>query len=216
RFDLPVWQALREELHHKNFEIVSVATESKGPDAALPFLRAANPSYPVMLDTQHVVAELYNTKNVPAGIWIDESGRIVRPPEVAYAQRRARPDAEWVIQEKYLNALRDWVDKGDQSIYALSEQDVQQRMALPTKEDAEAMAIFRLGVYLHHQGYAEEAIGYFKQAQALKPDNWNYKRQAWNLGDMQRDYGTNFQEEVQRSGPLYAPLDLPDLTQAPS
>jgi hypothetical protein len=31
------------------------------------------------------------------------------------------------------------------------------------------------------------------------------------LRDIARDYGTSFQEEMQRSGPLYATLTLPDL-----
>lgn len=208
---MPVWQALREELHNKNFEIISVATESKGPEAAEPFVRAASPTFPTLLDVHHVVAELYNTRNVPAGIWIDETGRVVRPPEAAYAQRRPQAGAEPVLQVKYLNALRDWADKGSRSIYVLSERDVQQRMALPTKEDAQAMTFFRLGVYLYQRGHGGDAIAHFKQAQALKPENWNYKRQAWNLGDIERDYGTTFQQEVQRSGPLYAPLDMPDL-----
>ncbi len=188
-----------------------MAEGRKGPEAAQPFVDAANPQYPVLLDVNHVVAELYNTKNVPAGIWIDEQGRIVRPPEVAYGSTRPQGATERVPHEKYLRALRDWVEKGTDSIYVLKERDARQRTVRPTAEDAQAMASFRLGVYLHQQGHGEDAIPHFKQAQALKPDNWNYKRQAWNLGDAERDYGTNFQQEVQRSGPAYAPLDLPDL-----
>ena len=58
-----------------------------------------------------------------------------------------------------------------------------------TWEDVQAMAQFRLGVYLYENGRAEEAIARFKQAHALRPENWNYKRQAWNLGDIKQDYG---------------------------
>jgi hypothetical protein len=188
-----------------------VAEESKGPEAARPWVEAARPSYPVLLDTAHVVAELYNTKNVPMGIWIDEAGRIVRPPEMAYAVVRRGGGAEPVRQDKYLNALRHWVRHGADSIYALSGDDVAAQSTEPTAADAEAMAHFRLAVHLHEQGRAEAAIAHFKRAQALRPDNWNYKRQAWNLGDIAHDYGTSFQEEVQRSGPLYVPLNLPDL-----
>jgi hypothetical protein len=207
---LPVWQALREELKDQNFEVITVATESKGPEAAEPFLRAANPTHPALLDVQHVVAELYRTRNAPAGIWIDEEGRIVRPPEVAYARLRSRENMEGVPHDRYLNALRDWVEKGAESIYALSASDLGRRRALPTEDDARAMAHFRLGVHLHQQGHAADAIPHFKQAQALKPADWNFKRQAWSLGDIARDYGTTFNEEMQRN-PLYDPLELPDL-----
>jgi tetratricopeptide (TPR) repeat protein len=188
-----------------------VAEESQGPEAAQPWIDAAQPSYPVLLDTAHVVAERYNTKNVPMGIWIDEDGRIVRPPEMAYAVLRRGGGAEPVRQEKYLNALRHWVRHGAGSVYAMSDAEVEAQATRPTAADAEAMAHFRLAVYLHDQGHDEAAIAHFKRAQALRPDNWNYKRQAWNLGDIARDYGTSFQEEMQRSGPLYTPLNLPDL-----
>ena len=55
-----------------------------------------------------------------------------------------------------------------------------------------------------------DALVHFKQAHALRPENWTYKRQAWNLGDMERDYGTNFQEALKdpASGAFYPPLDL--------
>jgi len=37
-----------------------------------------------------------------------------------------------------------------------------------------------------------------------------YKRQAWSLGDIERDYGTTFQEALKgrEAGPFYPPLDL--------
>lgn len=198
------------ELHTQNFEILSIAEESKGPEAAQPWIDAGNPQYPVLLDTAHVVAELYHTRNVPAGIWIDEQGRIVRPPEVCYAQTR-RQGQEPVLNEKYINALRHWVKNGAESIYVLKPGEVAERTHQPTAEDAEATAYFRLGVWMYDQGRGEEAIPYFKHAQELRPQNWNFKRQAWNLGDAERDYGTNFRASVEQFGPAYDPVDMPDL-----
>lgn len=115
--DLPVWQGLWQELNGRGFEILSIAQESKGREAALPFVEAAKPGYPVLLDEHHVVAERYGTKNVPAGVWIDERGRIVRGPEVASGMQRSADGTERVPHEKYLNALRDWVKNGAESIY---------------------------------------------------------------------------------------------------
>jgi hypothetical protein len=59
-------------------------------------------------------------------------------------------------------------------------------------------------------GHTGAAITHFKRAHALKPDNWNYKRQALNLGDIERDYGTRIMDEVRGPIPFYPPLDLPD------
>ena len=50
-----------------------------------PFIKAGKPADPSLIDTRHVVAELYNMVNVPTAVWIDDSGTIVRPNEVAYA-----------------------------------------------------------------------------------------------------------------------------------
>ena len=46
-------------------------------DAARPWIEAAAPSYPALIDRNHRVAELYNMVNVPQAVWIDETGTIV-------------------------------------------------------------------------------------------------------------------------------------------
>jgi hypothetical protein len=211
--DLPVWQGLREELHGQGhgFEILSIAQESKGREAALPYVEAAKPSYPVLLDEHHVVAERFGTKNVPAGVWIDERGRIVRGPEVASGMQRSADGTERVPHEKYLNALRDWVRRGEESVYVQQGRRVGDELDVSASGRAESVAHFRLGVYLNGQGASDEAIAHFKQAHELSPDNWNHKRQAWNLGDIERDYGTTMQAERERGIPMHAPLVLPDL-----
>ena len=211
--DLPVWQELREELKDKNLEVITVACDTKGAAAAESWIRAANPQHPSLIDTRHRVPELYNTRNVPAAFWIDEEGRIVRANDPIYAQRRNRETGEVTINEKYLDAVRDWVAKGPRSVYVQDDTDALARLVSPTAEDAQAMAYFRLAAYLDQQGHTREAVAHFKQAQALRPQNWNYKRQAWNLGDIEGDYGTTFQEARQEpaSQPFYPPLDPPDL-----
>jgi tetratricopeptide (TPR) repeat protein len=210
---LPVWQALREELKDKNFEVVSVALDTKGNEAAEQWIKAANAQHPSLIDRQHIVVELYGTRNVPSGIWIDEEGRIVRPAETASARIRQQGAAEATPHEKYLNALRDWVEKGSESIYVLSESDIRSRLSLPTLEDAQAAAHFRLATYLYKEGHKAEAVAHFKQAHALKPENWNYKRQAFSLGNPEEEYGTTIQKEQQAPGapPFRIPLDMPDL-----
>jgi Flp pilus assembly protein TadD len=172
---------------------------------------AARPAYPVLLDQGHVVATLYDTVNVPAGIWIDEQQRIVRGPELASAQQRTPDGTARVPHERYLNALRDWVARGADSIYVRQHELVAPPSGAAAEAAAEAEAAFRLGVYLYAEGDAAAAIRHFKRAHALRPENWNYKRQAWNLGDAQRDYGTTMQAERDRGIPMHRPLHLPDL-----
>ena len=53
-------------------------------------------------------------------------------------------------------------------------------------------------------------MAFFKRAQALQPESWGFKRQAWALTDAEKFYGTTFQNEVEGAGgrPYYTPLDL--------
>jgi len=190
-----------------------VACDTKGAAVAKSWIRAANPQHPSLIDTRHRVPELYSTRNVPAAFWIDEEGRIVRANDPIYGQRRNRETGETTTNEKYLNAVRDWVAKGPKSIYVEDNKEALARLVRPTEDDAQAIAYFRLAAYLDQQGHSREAVVYFKQALALNPQNWNYKRQAWSLGDIEGDYGTTFQEARQDadSQPFYPPLELPDV-----
>ncbi|MBI4298988.1 MAG: redoxin domain-containing protein [Chloroflexi bacterium] len=202
---------MREELKSQGFEVITVAEDTKGAAACEPFIQAANPTHPSLLDPQHVVAELYNTKNVPAIFWINEEGRIVRANDPIYVLRRNRETGEATVNQAYLDGVRDWVEKGDKSLYLHDDNAIKWRRGQPDRADLQAMAHFRLGIYLYGKGDEQAAIIQFKKAHALKPNNWNYKRQAWNLGDAQRDYGTTFQEARNdpAAQPFYLPLDLP-------
>ena len=77
-------------------------------------------------------------------------------------------------------------------------------------DDVSAAAFFHLGTYLAQHGHATDALVHFQRAHALRPENWTYKRQAWSFGDMERDYGTNFQDALKdpAAGPFDPPLDL--------
>src|SRR5262249_29763454 len=69
RFDLPPGQTLREELTSEGFEVIAVSCDRKGRPAAEEWIRAVPLSYPSLLDEHPRVAELYNTRNVPAVFW---------------------------------------------------------------------------------------------------------------------------------------------------
>ena len=189
--------------------MITVALDSAGAAAAGEFIRAANPTHPSLIDADYEVARAYNMVNVPTAVWIDEEGRIVRPNEMAFADNR------WIEYTKfdmtrYLDAVRDWARHGAQSPYALDLKARRERLALPTAEHALAAATFRLAEHLHETGQPEAAVAFFKRAQALQPESWCFKRQAWALTDAEKYYGTNFQTEVKALAgrSYYTPLDL--------
>jgi hypothetical protein len=155
----------------------------------------------VLIDTQHLVTRLYDMVNVPTAVWIDERGRIVRPNEVAYVDDRYK-SMHRIEAAPYLDAIRDWAAKGDKSAFVLNEKELKERLTPQNPDWALAAAEFGLAEHL-----------YYKEAQRLNPDSWNYKRQAWALSDAERDYGTSFMKEVQKLNgkPYYAPRRMPEV-----
>ena len=221
--DLPVWQRLYEELGSSGFLPITVALDSGGNEAAGPWIAAANPTYPCLIDRQHLVAGLYDMVNVPTAVWIDEDGRIVRPPETAGSNDAFRsmdpktfampPEALQSIRDvrrRYLDALRDWAGNGADSRFVLSDEEVLRRLNPPNDSHARAAAEFRLGEYLFEQGYSAAAARHFDEAKRLRPESWAYRRQVWDLEEKGKAGGPEFWAAVQALGdsPYYAPVEL--------
>lgn len=227
-----MWQELRSELHPRGLEIVTVALESGGAEVARPWIEAAHSEHPALIDAGHACDALFGIVNVPSGVWIDEGGTLVRPPETAYPRRPAfldravpadaTPRQREAIEvtrrlvvdaEGYVGALRDWVARGSASRYALSPGEVVMRSRPRPRAEAEAAAHFELALELRRRGDDERATVHFREAHRLQPGNWTYKRQAWALAGAERDriYDTDWLAEVKKMrGPerYYPPLDL--------
>jgi hypothetical protein len=163
---------------------------------------------------------------------------IVRPPEVAFAppppgpspeeaqarmlaqippERRAVVEAMMrstmsIDRSRYVNALRDWVAHGSESLYVLAPEEVTARSRPRPPEAAMASAEFEMGQHLHRAGYKLDAVAHFQAAQRLDPENWSYSRQAFSLVDpsMGDPYGTDLLGEVARVGveTFYPPSNI--------
>ncbi len=196
-----MWQELRNELHGQGLEIVTVALDAN-VETARRIIEQVSPAHPSLIDQAHATDALFGIVNVPSGVWIDEEGMIVRPPEPAFPGRSSYLDAkmpdtlperlrDMLVEarkiraepEKYVAALRDWVALGSESRYALAADEVIERSRPRPKEEAEAAAHFELGEHLHRTGQPEGAASHWREAHRLQPDNWTYKRQAWSLAD---------------------------------
>ena len=220
--DLPVWQALHTELGPRGFTVITVAMDSGGAKDAGSWIAEARPTHPSLIDSRHLVAELYGWVNVPSNAWIDEEGRLVRPNDPGFAGEYFRgmmePGFDWKamraeyarFRDRYLDAVRDWVANGPRSRWALGAEQVRARLAGPNPAHARAEAYFRLGTYLHEQGKAEPAQAAFAQAKALRPESWNYKRQAWHLEEPGKSGGPEFWAAVKALGdrPYYPRHEL--------
>jgi hypothetical protein len=193
-------------------------------EAAGPWIDHAKTTHPALIDAGHVLDELLGVVNVPTGIWIDEHGTIVRPPEPAFPWRPRKPTEELLAQlppllveqlreaeniriepEAYVAALRDWVANGERSRYALSPEQVIERSRPRDADHSQAAASFELAQQLHRAGHGQDAVPWFREAHRLAPDNWTYKRQAWTFADPLQGptdtYESDWLTEVRKLGP---------------
>jgi hypothetical protein len=191
-----VWQALYEELQGHGFMIIAVAMDSREGDP-LQWIEAARPTYVTLIDRDHRLAELYHMVNVPQAVWIDEDGRIVRPPETAGAyegfrqmnrQTREMPEEATRLNTQaratYLDAIRDWVRKGAASEHAFGAAAARAHLAVPTEDTARAHAMFRLGQLLLRRGEREEGDRWLQEASRLHPDSWCIWRQGAAVNEL--------------------------------
>jgi hypothetical protein len=177
-----------------------------------------------LIDEAHLLDELLGIVNVPTGVWVDERGVMVRPPEPAFPWRPRQPSEELLAQlppllveqlreaekiaidpEPYVAALRDWVANGSASRFALAEEEVLARSRPRPPEESEAAACFELAQHLHRAGHAADAVRWFRESHRLAPDNWTYKRQAWTFADPfqgpSEQYESDWLTEVRALGP---------------
>lgn len=204
-----------------------MSLELGGAEASRPFIEAAAPEHPSLLDPEHSMGARFGVVNIPNVVWIDEQGVIVRPPEPGWPDgQQALPkgmlrslpklgrapnapappdsptDPRSITQtgqdrSSYADAIRDWVRHGADSEYALSADEVVARSQPRPPTASEGAAHFELANHLWRAGQRELAIEHFNACHRLQPDNWTYKRQAWSLVGNER-VGGEFGRFVQQ------------------
>jgi hypothetical protein len=151
--------------------IVTVALD-QSPDDIRPYIEAAAPTHPSLVDTEHVLADRYGMINVPTAVWIDERGTIARLPDTMF------PDDKFVAfhglkSELYLDALRAWVKEGKAPMTA---DELRRYQTPPSREQQLARAEFAVAWHLQKNGEVEAADRHFVRAGELAPLDWTIRR----------------------------------------
>ena len=214
---------------------MTVALDTGGAEAAGPWIDLAKPEHPALIDEAHLLDELLGVVNVPSGVWIDEQGTIVRPPEPAFPGRAViaelrdagrspaphhrdaagggeDPDRPAALRRR---AARLGRERRRQHGTRSRPDEVVARSTPRPPETSRAAASFELGQHLHRAGHPDAAVPWFREAHRLQPDNWTYKRQAWEFVDpiMQgpsEQYEGDWLSDVREIGAenYYPPVDL--------
>ena len=195
------------------------------------WIDAASPTHPSLIDTRHITGELFGFVNIPMAVWIDEDGTIVRnaesasisrspmrdfdiPADLPERRRRMLTEVKAIPDdgEAYRAAIVDWVERGAESPYALSPDEVIARSRPRGAAEAQAAACFELGQHLRSAVGDDAAVPWWRRAHELDPGNWTYKRQAWTLVTTDPDATAN--DLVQGPNDVYTGNWLDDVVAA--
>jgi peroxiredoxin len=70
-------QKLYDRLHARGLRVLAVSIDALGEQIVAPFMQARQLSFPVLLDTQSIIEQLYQTGGVPESFIVDRQGRLV-------------------------------------------------------------------------------------------------------------------------------------------
>ena len=132
----------------------------------------AAPTHPSVIDTEHLVAQLYHVVNVATMNGIDEQGRIFRPHD-SHLGADIFTAFHGKLGEPYLDMLRAWVRTGEG---ARPSDKVDSLRIEPDAASQLARAERALGWWLHGHQRGEAAERHFVRADELAPSDWTIRR----------------------------------------
>lgn len=108
RYELPAWKQLTDELQPLGLDLVAVALDDD-PDRVRHWTGRAD--LPPVLDPEHRLSDVFGVVNVPSTVWLEEDGRVAKPPTIAPGDDQFKEFTE-VDAERHHEALRRWVREG--------------------------------------------------------------------------------------------------------
>ena len=168
---MPGWQELQDELSDEDFIVVAVAIDE---DLEAVQELAKDTTYPVLMDKDHLLTELYAISNVPTVIWIDEKGKIARPAASEFGTD-VFTEITGIKREFHMQQVREWVKEGkvpSDASYAVSDLSY---------EEIQARLYFRIAAHLRRENQLPEAETYFKKAEELAPLDFTIVRASMPL-----------------------------------
>jgi hypothetical protein len=149
--------------------VIAVALD-ESPDEVRPWTDGI--TFPVLIDSEHLLSELYAISNVPTVVWIDEDNRIVRPNGVAFGNDLFK-EFTGVEAGPHFDLVREWVRTGVVPVAPPSE-----ATTVADLDDNEVLARlhFRVAVHARRAGADAAAARHFERAGALAPHDFTIRR----------------------------------------
>ena len=131
-------------------------------------------TYPILLDREHLVGELFGITNIPTVVWIDEHAKIVRPNSVAFGTDMF-VEFTGVHCKDHQDEIRAWVGSG--TVADISSDAVVDL----TEDELDARLHSRIAKHLLRSGADDAAARHFDRAAELAPHDFTIRRAAMPL-----------------------------------
>jgi hypothetical protein len=131
-------------------------------------------TYPVLVDTEHRLPELYAVNNVPTVMWIDEADRIVRPNANEFGSDMFT-ELTGIRCEDHMAQVRAWIKDGtvpDDADFEVPDLNA---------DEISARLHFRIAVHARRAGLDNVAKRHFDRARELAPHDFTIVRAAMPL-----------------------------------
>jgi hypothetical protein len=187
--------------------VVGVAIDDS-PDDVRPWVE--NITFPVLIDPDHLLTEMYAISNVPTVVWIDEEDHIVRPNGVAFGTDMFK-DFTGVEAAPHMDAVRRWVRDGELPLVA---DDARRAVGDLSGDEVLARLHFRVAARARRQGDEVTARRHFDRAGELAPNDFTIRRATMPLvgGDPFGQEFFDLYQEWQAAGSPYHGLSASDAT----
>ena len=129
-------------------------------------------TYPVLMDADHLLTELYAISNVPTVLLIDENDRIVQPNWAAFASDTFK-EFTGIDSAEQLDVIRRWV-LDDTAM--MSADEAKEVVGDLSPEEEKARLHFRIANQLRADGDEDGAARNFDRAAELAPHDWTIRR----------------------------------------
>ena len=176
---MPGWQHFVERNSDKGarFQFVSIAVDVQGAEAVRPWVEAAAVTFPTVVDSENRLAQLYEYKVVPNGIFLDEDG-IVRFRKIGGFSMANAADVD--AMQRLIDGQAHQVEsEGEVARYQLNETE---RELIETR--------LRLGAELFRRGAHDDAVAEWQAALRRDPDNFTIRKQIWMVQYPERFHPT--------------------------
>lgn len=157
--------------------------------------------FPVLMDPDHLLTELYAISNVPTVVMIDENDRIVHPNWSAFGTDMFR-EFTGIDSDRQHDRVRVWV-RDDAT--ELTDDEIRASVGDLSGDEEHARLRFRIANELRHRGDEQGAARNYTIAGELAPFDWTIRRAAMPLQG-ENPFGAGFMalyEEAQAAGRPY-------------